>query len=163
MELQYNINRYGLFAEENMTEAEKTQKKTVVTDGQDLAEKAEDLRKNGVTDVTVVVNTFNYTRYKESNEGKELQPVIRGINKAVDEGLKIRLNVGLKEGFNDDEVLDFLQLTLMHDYDVVFLPTMDDDKIKAKMPGLHKIEGDFGDVDMYKYLMAKGRIGFLKD
>ena len=62
MELQYNINRYGLFAEENMTEAEKTQKKTVVTDGQDLAEKAEDLRKNGVTDVTVVVNTFNYTR-----------------------------------------------------------------------------------------------------
>ncbi len=163
MELQYNINRYGLFAEENMTEAEKTQKKTVVTDGQDLAEKAEDLRKNGVTDVTVVVNTFNYTRYKESNEGKELQPVIRGINKAVDEGLKIRLNVGLKEGFNDDEVLDFLQLTLMHDYDVVFLPTMDYDKIKAKMPGLHKIEGDFGDVDMYKYLMAKGRIGFLKD
>ena len=163
MELQYNRNRYGLFAEENMTEAEKTQKKTVVTDGQDLAEKAEDLRKNGVTDVTVVVNTFNYTRYKESNEGKELQPVIRGINKAVDEGLKIRLNVGLKEGFNDDEVLDFLQLTLMHDYDVVFLPTMDYDKIKAKMPGLHKIEGDFGDVDMYKYLMAKGRIGFLKD
>ena len=163
MELQYNINRYGLFAEENMTEAEKTQKKTVVTDGQDLAEKAEDLRKNGVTDVTVVVNTFNYTRYKESNEGKELQPVIRGINKAVDEGLKIRLNEGLKEGFNDDEVLDFLQLTLMHDYDVVFLPTMDYDKIKAKMPGLHKIEGDFGDVDMYKYLMAKGRIGFLKD
>lgn len=162
MELQYNINRYGLFAEKNMTEAEKTQKKTVVTDGQDLAEKAEDLRKNGVTDVTVVVNTFNYTRYKESNEGKELQPVIRGINKAVDEGLKIRLNVGLKEGFNDDEVLDFLQLTLMHDYDVVFLPTMDYDKIKAKMPGLHKIEGDFGDVDMYKYLMAKGRIGFLK-
>ncbi len=153
----------GFFAEENMTEAEKTQKKTVITDGQDLAEKASDLRKNGVTDVTVVVNTFNYTRYKESNEGKELQPVIRGINKAVDEGLKIRLNVGLKEGFNDDEVLDFLQLTLMHDYDVVFLPTMDYDKIKAKMPGLHKIEGDFGDVDMYKYLMAKGRIGFLKD
>lgn len=146
-----------------MTEAEKTQKKTVITDGQDLAEKASDLRKNGVTDVTVVVNTFNYTRYKESNEGKELQPVIRGINKAVDEGLKIRLNVGLKEGFNDDEVLDFLQLTLMHDYDVVFLPTMDYDKIKAKMPGLHKIEGDFGDVDMYKYLMAKGRIGFLND
>ena len=71
--------------------------------------------------------------------------------------------MGLKEGFNDDEVLDFLQLTLMHDYDVVFLPTMDYDKIKAKMPGLHKIEGDFGAVDMYKYLMAKGRIGFLKD
>lgn len=137
-------------------------KKTIVTDGQDLAQTAEDLKKDGVTDVTVVVNTLNYTRYQQSNEGKSLQPVIDGINKAVGAGLGIRLNVGLKEGFNDDEVLDFLQLTLMHKYDVVFLPTMDYDKIKAKMPGLHKIEGDFGEVEMYKYAVAKGRIGFLK-
>ena len=60
------------------------EKKTVVTDGQDLAEQVEDLKKNGVTDVTVVVNTFNYTKYKKSNEGKELEPVIKGINKAHD-------------------------------------------------------------------------------
>jgi len=140
-----------------------TEKKTVVTDGQDLAEKAVELKKNGVTDVTVVVNTLNYTRYQQSNDGMQLQPVIDGINKAVGEGLAIRLNVGLKEGFNDDEVLDFLQLTLMHKYDVVFLPTMDYDKIKAKMPGLRKIDGDFGEVEMYKYAVAKGRIGFLKN
>ena len=82
-----------------MTETADTQKKTFVTDGQDLAEKAADLKKNGVTDVTVVVNTFNDPRYKESNEGKELQPVIDGINRAVGEGLNIRLDVGLKEGF----------------------------------------------------------------
>ncbi len=146
-----------------MTDRENTEITRVTTDGQDLAEKAADLKKNGVTDVTVVVNTFNYTRYKESNGGKELQPVIDGINKAMDEGLKIRLDVGLKEGFNDDEVLDFLQLTLMHKYDIVFLPTMDYDKIKAKMPGLHKIDGDFGEVEMYKYAVAKGRIGFMKN
>ena len=139
------------------------EKKTIVTDGQDLEQKAAELKKNGVTDVTVVINTINYTRYKESNDGKLLQPVIDGINKAVGEGLRIRLDVGLKEGFNDDEVLDFLQLTLMHKYDVVFLPTMDYNKIKAKMPGLRKIDGDFGDVEMYKYAVAKGRIGFLKD
>lgn len=145
-----------------MTETADTQKKTFVTDGQDLAEKAADLKKNGVTDVTVVVNTFNYTRYKESNGGKELQPVIDGINKAVGEGLNIRLDVGLKEGFNDDEILDFLQLTLMHKYDIVFLPTMDHEKIKAKLPGLRKVEGDFGEVDMYKYAVARGRIGFLR-
>lgn len=139
------------------------ERKTVVTDGQDLEQKAADLKKSGVTDVTVVINTINYTRYKESNDGKLLQPVIDGINKAVGEGLHIRLDVGLKEGYNDDEVLDFLQLTLMHKYDVVFLPTMDYNKIKAKMPGLRKIDGDFGDVEMYKYAVAKGRIGFLKD
>lgn len=136
-------------------------KKVIVTDGQDLAEKAASLKAEGVTDVTVVVNTFNYTRYKESNDGKELQPVIDGINAAVGQKLNIRLNVGVKEGFNDDELLDFVQLTFQHKYDIVFLPTMSFDKIKSTMPALRKVEGDFGDVDMYKYPGAVGRIGFL--
>lgn len=136
--------------------------KVYKTDGHDLAEKAEELKKSGVTDVTVVVNTLNHTRYAKTNEGKNLDVVFQGINRAVDQGLAIRLDVALEEGFNDDEVLDFLQLTLMHKYDVVFLPTMDYDKIKAKMPLLKPVDGDFGDVDMYKYLVAKGCIGFIK-
>lgn len=137
-------------------------RKTIVTDGQDLVEKAEALKKDGVTDVTVELNTINYTRYQQSHDGKELQPVIDGINAAVGQGMNIRLDVALEEGFNDDEVLDFLQLTLLHKYDVIFLPTMDYDKIKEKMPGLRPVEGDFGDIDMYKYAIAKGRIGFKK-
>jgi cyclic pyranopterin phosphate synthase len=137
--------------------------KVIVTDGQDLAEKAEAMKKEGVTDVTVVVNTFNFTRYKESNNGKELQPVIDGINKAVDLQMNIRLNVGLKEGFNDDEILDFLQLTFQHKYDIVFLPTINYDLIKSKMPALRQVQGDFGEVDMYKYPGSVGRIGFLKN
>ncbi len=144
-----------------MTDMNKEERR-IVTDGQDLAEKAEEYVKAGITDVTVVVNTFNYTRYQKSNDGKELQPVIDGINKAIGAGLKVRLEVGLKEGFNDDEILDFLQLTLLHKYDIVFLPTIDYDIIKEKMPLLRKVEGDFGDVDMYKYAIAKGRIGFKK-
>ena len=146
-----------------MSDINNEEKKVVITDGQDLAETAEELKKSGVTDVIVIVNTFNYTRYKESNDGKELQPVVDGINKAIGVGLKVTLHVGLKEGFNDDEILDFLQLTILHKYDVVFLPTMDYDTIKAKMPGLRPVEGDFGDVDMYKYAVAKGRIGFMKN
>ena len=145
-----------------MSESMNENKKVIVTDGQDLAEKAQQYKDDGVTDITVKVNTFNYTRYKESNDGKDLQPVIDGINKAIGLGLGIRLDVALKEGFNDDEILDFLQLTLMHKYDIVFLPTMDYDAIKSKMPGLRHIDRDFGDVDMYKYAVAKGRIGFLK-
>ncbi|MCI7145972.1 MAG: hypothetical protein MR991_05995 [Clostridiales bacterium] len=137
--------------------------KTVVTDGQDLEEKAEKLKADGVEEVRVVVNTFNYTRYSQSNDGKELQPVIDGINKAVGLGLGIRLEVGLKEGFNDDEILDFLQLALLHNYDIVFLPTIDYDIIRKAMPALRQVKGDFGDVEMFKYPMAKGRIGFMKN
>ena len=136
-------------------------KKVFVTDGQDLAERAEQLKADGVTDVTVVVNTFNFTRYQESNDGKELQPVIDGINKAVGQKLNITLHVGIKEGFNDDEILDFLQLTFQHKYDIVFLPTISYDLIKSKMPALSKVSGESGNVDMYKYPGSVGRIGFL--
>lgn len=139
------------------------EKKVIITDGQDLADNAENLKKSGVTDVTVVVNTFNFTRYKESNDGKSLQPVIDGINQAMGQKLNVRLDVALKEGFNDDEVLDFLQLTFQHKYDIVFLPTISYDFLKSKMPALRKIEKDFGDVEMYKYPGSLGRIGFLKN
>lgn len=137
-------------------------KKVIVTDGQDLAEKAEELKKSGVTDIIIKVNTFNYTRYQETNEGKHLKPVIDGINSAVKQQLNIRLDVSLKEGYSDDEVLDFLQLTFQHKYDIVFLPTISYDFLKSKMPALRKVEGDFGDVEMYKYPGTLGRIGFLK-
>ena len=35
--------------------------------------------------------------------------------------------------------------------------------IREKMPLLRPVEGDFGDVEMYKYAVARGRIGFLKN
>ena len=58
-------------------------KNIYVTDGQDLTEKVEELVESGVTDVTVNVNTLNYTRYQKSHDGLELHPIIDGINKAV--------------------------------------------------------------------------------
>ena len=137
-------------------------KTTDVTDGQDLAEKVEELVKSGVTDVTINVNTFNYTRYQRSHDGLELHPVIDGINKAVGQKLHIRLAVSLEEGFSDDEILDFLQLTFQHKYDIVFLPTMPYEKIKAKMPALRETEQEYDDIELYKYPGSLGRIGFLK-
>lgn len=137
-------------------------KTTYVTDGQDLAEKVEELVKSGVTDVTINVNTFNYTRYQRSYDGLELHPVIDGINKAVGQKLHIRLAVSLEEGFSDDEILDFLQLTFQHKYDIVFLPTMPYEKIKAKMPALRETEQEYDDIELYKYPGSLGRIGFLK-
>ena len=71
--------------------------------------------------------------------------------------------MAITEGFNDDEVLDFLQLTLQHRCDIVFLPTIDYGILKEKMPALRKIDGASGEVEMYKYPMAVGRIGFIKD
>ena len=134
----------------------------IETDGQELSSMAEKLKKAGLTGVMINVNTMRYTRYKRSHDGMQLEPVVEGINKAVDQRLKVRLQVSLEKGFSDDEILDFVQLTFQHDYEIVFLPTMPYEEIKAKLR-LRPVEGDFGDVDMFKYAAAIGKIGFLKD
>ena len=136
-------------------------RKSIITDGQDLAERAEQLKADGITDVIIEINTLNYTRYKETNDGRELGPVIDGINKAVGQKLGITLHVSLKEGYSDDEVLDFLQLTFQHSFDIIFMPSISYQLLKDKMPALKKVQDDDEKVDMYKYPGAVGRIGFM--
>lgn len=131
------------------------------TDGMDLAPMAEKLKKAGLTGVAVTVNTMRHTRYKKSHENGDLNKVVEGINKAVDQQLNIRLLVSLEKGFSDDEILDFVQLTFQHNYEIIFLPTMPYEEIREKMR-LRPLEGDFGDVEMFQYAAARGKIGFLK-
>ena len=121
------------------------------------------LRKAAANTVAVKLYAFYIYGYHDISEGKSLQTVIDGINGAIDQQLAVRLDVAITEGFNDDEVLDFLQLTLQHRCDIVFLPTIDYGILKEKMPALRKIDGTSGEVEMYKYPMAVGRIGFIKD
>lgn len=123
---------------------------------------AEKLKRAGLTGVIINVNTMRYTRYKKTHEGMELSPVVEGINKAVDQQIQVRLHVSLEKGFSDDEILDFVQLTFQHNYEIVFMPTMPYEEIKEKLR-IRPVEGDFGDVEMFKYAAAIGKIGFLKN
>ena len=134
----------------------------IETEGQTLESMAGKLKSAGLTGVMINVNTMRHSRYAKSHDGKELVKVVEGINKAVDEQLYVRINVALEEGFSDDEILDFVQLTLQHSYDVVYMPTIPYDVIKGKMK-LRPIEGDFDDVELFKYVIGRGRIGFLKE
>lgn len=134
----------------------------IETEGQTLEDMVGKLKAVGLTGVIVTVNTMRHSRYAKSHNGNELNNVIAGINKAVDEQLYVRVNVALEEGFSDDEILDFVQLTLQHNYDVVFMPTIPYEVIKGKMK-LRQVEGDFGDVELFKYVIGRGRIGFLKE
>lgn len=134
----------------------------IETSGQKLEDNLERLKGAGLTGVMINVNTMRHSRYAKTHDGKELNNVIAGINKAIDNGIYVRVNVALEEGFSDDEILDFVQLTLQHNYDVVFMPTISYDVIKGKMK-LRPVEGDFGDIELFKYVIGRGRIGFLKE
>ena len=152
------LNRVGIVDIVKKLQAEEIY---IETDGQKLESMAEKLKKAGLAGVIIKVNTMRYTRYKSSNDGKDLANVVDGINSAVGHQLKVRLQVSLEKGFSDDEVLDFVQLTFQHDYEIVFMPTMPYEDIKAKMR-LHPASGEYGEIEMFKYAGARGKLVFLK-
>ena len=134
----------------------------IETDGQNLEANLDKLKSAGLTGVIININTMRHSRYAKTHDGKELNNVIAGINKAINNDIYVRVNVSLEKGFSDDEILDFVQLTLQHKYDIVFMPTIPYDVIKGKMK-LRPVEGDFGDIELFKYVIGRGKIGFIKE
>lgn len=136
----------------------------VETRGDTLSFMAEKLKKAGVTGVKLLINTFRYTSYKKQTGKDNLETVIQGINAVIDQKMKMRFLVKIEKGFNDSELMDLLQFTLQHNYEIVFTkPTgMTTDEIKAKMPALRPTTVQEPDVEFFKYPGAVGKIGFLR-
>ena len=151
---------------------------TMTTNGSLLSSFAEDLAAAGLDRVNISLDTLRYSRFKEITRGGEIDDVVAGINAAVNAGLTpVKINVVMMKGFNDDEILDFLQLTFQHDYEIRFIEMMpfkgndeceylfiSNDEIKAKLPALRPVpfHGEVNGVaELYKYPAAKGRIGFI--
>ena len=134
----------------------------IETEGQELTTMAEQLKAAGVTGVRINLETMYFNRYEERHNGKSFQNIIDGINAVVDNQMKVRLNVSMEKGFSDDELMDFVQLTLQHDYEIVFMPTMPYEEIKERIK-VRPVDGDFGEVEMFRYVIGRGKIGFIKE
>ena len=149
---------------------------SMTTNGILLAKYAEDLKKAGLNRVNISIDSLKHSRYKEITRGGDLDDVIAGIHAAEKTGLTpIKINVVAMKGFNDDEIIDFAQLTLKHDYEIRFIELMpigtalDDckyeyiscEEIKAKLPGIIPIKEEKGVAELFKYKDAIGKIGFI--
>lgn len=133
------------------------------TDGHELVHMAQALKNAGLTGVEINVNSFNYTRYAKTHDGKELGTVITGINKATEQGLKIRIFIAIEKGFNDGEIMDLVQVILQHQYEIIFTEPVGItiDEIKSKMRRLKPVEPTCQGIELFKYPGSKGTIGFV--
>lgn len=161
---------------ENLAKIDGVEELAMTTNGILLEQHAEALKKAGLHRVNVSVDSLIYRKFKEISRGGDLDTVFKGINKAIGVGLKpVKLNVVVMKGFNDDEILNFVQLTLQHPVDVRFIelmpighPDIDQqyqfmscDEIKKKLPALIHLPDDDGVADNYKYPGGIGKIGFI--
>ncbi len=97
----------------------------MTTNGMLLAQFAEELAESGLDWINVSVDSFSPDRYRRITHTGVLETVWEGIERAVDAGLHpVKINTVILDGFNDDEVDEWVQLTMGRDLVVRFLELM---------------------------------------
>lgn len=97
----------------------------LTTNGILLPSMAEALKAAGLDRINISIDSLDSKKYHEMTRGGALSDVLLGIEAAKRVGLgPIKLNVVLINGFNDDEIVDFVQFTKTHEVDVRFIELM---------------------------------------
>ncbi|WP_127588402.1 GTP 3',8-cyclase MoaA [Paenibacillus koleovorans] len=97
----------------------------LTTNGIFLAPRAERLRAAGVTRVNISLDSLRADRFAMITRGGDIRKVLASLEESVRVGFQpIKLNVVLMKGVNDDEIADFLAMTLERDLTVRFIEYM---------------------------------------
>ncbi len=97
----------------------------ITTNGLLLPKYAKDLRKSGIKRVNISLDTFDEEKYRHITRGGELGRALAGIEAAMEAGFeKVKINVVLMKGFNDDEISRFADITKDRPIDVRFIELM---------------------------------------
>ena len=97
----------------------------LTTNGIRLAQLARPLRKAGVDRLNISLDSLRPERYRAITRVDGLGAVLSGIRAAEDAGFKnLKINCVLLGGINDDEIEDFVRLTLNKPWQVRFIELM---------------------------------------
>lgn len=161
---------------ESVSRLEKIKDIAMTTNGALLGDMAQPLKNSGLHRVNISLDTLNEKKFREITRVGELSDVIKGIEAAKSAGLGVKFNVVLMKNFNDDEIIDLINLTKTYDADVRFIELMpigenqefvtrhfmSCDEI-LKMVDLKPMITDdsHAPTKYYKYDNAKARVGFI--
>jgi len=156
---------------------------SMTTNGMLLEEKIDQLSSAGITSLNISLDTFSEERFKTLNGISNLNRVIKGIQKARDLGLKIKINTVVIRNWNHDEIINFAKFA--RDYNVLlrfieFMPLdgtgiWNNDLVVSKNEIINKISSNFMDIfplkdsnyqcsdpeTIYNFADGKGEIGFI--
>jgi len=97
----------------------------LTTNGLLLEEMAEDLRQAGVQRLNISLDSLKERTFANISRGGDLRKVLRGVEAADRAGFPPhKINMVVMRGINDNEVLDFANMTLDRSYAVRFIEYM---------------------------------------
>jgi len=98
---------------------------SLTTNGILLKKYAFELKQAGLSRVNISLDTFKADRFRYITRCGELKDVLAGIEAARDVGFDpVKINTVVMQGINDDEVLDFANMTYKEGWHVRFIELM---------------------------------------
>lgn len=146
----------------------------ITTNGVYLKDMADELFENKVRRINFSLDTLIKEKYNDITRRNDFDKTMESLFYAIKKGFKVKINVVLIGGFNDDEIQDFVNLANDYDLEVRFIELMQigetanwsKDKfvsnkiVLEKVPEL-KFDGVSGVAKIYKIKGQKGRIGLI--
>jgi cyclic pyranopterin phosphate synthase len=149
---------------------------SLTTNGILLADMADDLKKAGLNRVNISLDTLQADKYREITRHGDIDSVFKAIEKCLSlDMVPIKINVVLMKGINDDEIGDFLKLTMDAPIQVRFIElmpigegekyfeacSMKVEEVLQRYPELVPTNEDRGVASVYKLPGAKGSVGLI--
>lgn len=96
----------------------------ITSNGTLLGDFARPLKDSGIDRINISLDTLDKSKYAYITRGGKLSDVLNGITAAQNVGFRrLKLNIVLIKGFNDNEIEDFVNLT-KHGIDIRFIELM---------------------------------------
>lgn len=146
----------------------------ITTNGVYLKEMADELFENKVRRINFSLDTLIKEKYNDITRRNGFDKTMESLFYAIKKGFKVKINVVLIGGFNDDEIQDFVNLANDYDLEVRFIELMQigetanwsKDKFVSNKIVLEKVpelefDGVSGVAKIYKIKGQKGRIGLI--
>lgn len=96
----------------------------MTTNGILLYDKIEKLKQNGLSGVNISLDSLKKDVFKKLTKFDKLLLVLSSIDKALELGLKVKINTVIVDQINKDEIIDFVNLTKNKKLDVRFIELM---------------------------------------
>ena len=146
----------------------------ITTNGVYLKEMADELFENKVRRINFSLDTLIKEKYNDITRRNDFDKTMESLFYAIKKGFKVKINVVLIGGFNDDEIEDFVNLANKYDLEVRFIELMQIGEtanwskdnfvsnkiVLEKVPKL-EFDGVSGVAKIYKIKGQKGRIGLI--
>lgn len=93
----------------------------ITTNGIMLYEMAHQLKDAGLKNINISLDSLKEYKYKSITRGGSLKNVLRSIQVCLKLGFNVKINCIAIDGFNDDEIFDFINMTNYYPIEIRFM------------------------------------------